>query len=687
MEPTMSRTTFVGYALILIGGLAFSVFLLQKERSDLAAAKTAYRATMQADAEPTQERIGEHFGEIYRNIRTISFLPSVRHMTPGGAAVSDDALASIQQIYNNLASSVAVSEVYLIPGPFDPNSIDPSTGKKQVPALMLDELITDGSQKSGSQTAVAADIAGVPEEEDEEYALIVKQIQAFETLHPDLAAISDMAVPLQAGPEVITCDNSQMTSASDDKGRSGLVFSVPIYGTDGKVRGAVSTVILSNIIRSMLPDAHFALVNPSYGYVGLSKTPGQAEASLDFVKKGAPDPSLIASFVLPISTADAEHPWMLWVGLPDAEFAASTDVRDITNQLWFGLAADIAGILVSGLIWTLIRRNRARAEASEHDLRHRLEEQAHELAEIEQFRSEERLNEATLKREILRKMAAEVELSTGSGLDRIIDGAESLEARTAGMTQVIGDVRAASQQIADAAQRSQILNENAASLSDQVITAINGISDDVHRSADVGRSALLSMVAARSAVEDLSRAASDIDQIAATIATIAKQTNLLALNATIESARAGELGRGFAVVAGEVKSLASQTEKSTLEVTAKITEIQDTTRRVAEALRDAGKTVETLGDTNSSMLARVDGQRATVADFSAKLREAQMAVADVGHRIGAINAAVESTYALSADVAEVTKTIEHSSLSLRDDVPRIIKDAMERADPLATTAA
>lgn len=687
MGRTMSRTTVTGYALILISGLALLVFLMGRERSDLADAKVTYRAAVKADAEPIQERIGEHIGEIYRNIRTISFLPSVRRMTPNGTAISDDARASIQQIYNNLASSVAVSEVYLIPGPFDPSRVDPATGKTQVPALMLDELITDTGKQAASETAAASNIAGVPEEEDQEYALIAKQIEAFKTKHSDLASISDLAIPLLSGPEVITCDNSQMTSAGDDKGRSGLVFSVPIYGVDMKASGAVSTVILSNVIGEMLPSPHFALVNPGYGYVALPKEAGQANASLEFVKQGIPDPALIASFVVPVTTADSEHPWLLWVGLPNAEFDASSEVRNIRNQFWGGLAADIAGMLVAAIIWWLIRRNRARAEASKSNLQRKLEEQAQELSEAERLRNEERLGEATQKREILRKMAKEVEMSTGSGLDRIIEGAESLETRTADMTTVIGDVRIASQQIAEAAERSHLLNATAANLSDQVTVAINAISDDVRRSADAGRSALSSMAAARSAVDDLSRAAADIDQIAGTIATIAKQTNLLALNATIESARAGELGRGFAVVAGEVKALASQTEKSTFEVTSKITEIQNTTRRVAEALSDAGATVETLGDTTVNMLERVDGQRATVADFTEKLREAQMAVADVGSRIGAINAAVESTYTLSANVTEVTRTIEHSSQSLRDDVPKIIKEAMERADPLSATAA
>ena len=62
----------------------------------------------------------------------------------------------------------------------------------------------------------------------------------------------------------------------------------------------------------------------------------------------------------------------------------------------------------------------------------------------------------------------------------------------------------------------------------------------------------------------INRVASDIEAFATLNEKVAGQINLLSLNATIEAARAGEAGRGFTVVASEVKNLASQASKNSL---------------------------------------------------------------------------------------------------------------------------
>ncbi len=67
-------------------------------------------------------------------------------------------------------------------------------------------------------------------------------------------------------------------------------------------------------------------------------------------------------------------------------------------------------------------------------------------------------------------------------------------------------------------------------------------------------------------VVQLSEQSQAIERIISTVQDLADQSNLLAVNASIEAARAGEMGRGFAVVAHEIKSLADQSRRATVEV-------------------------------------------------------------------------------------------------------------------------
>lgn len=86
--------------------------------------------------------------------------------------------------------------------------------------------------------------------------------------------------------------------------------------------------------------------------------------------------------------------------------------------------------------------------------------------------------------------------------------------------------------------------------------------------------------------------ASGITSLTDVINNISAQTNLLSLNASIEAARAGEAGKGFGVVAGEIGTLATQVNKSALDIEEIIKKVQLETQKVTAALSEGYKEVE-----------------------------------------------------------------------------------------------
>ena len=141
-------------------------------------------------------------------------------------------------------------------------------------------------------------------------------------------------------------------------------------------------------------------------------------------------------------------------------------------------------------------------------------------------------------------------------------------------------------------------------------------------------------------VADLGQHSEQISSIISVIRGIADQTNLLALNAAIEAARAGEHGRGFAVVADEVRLLAQNTGKSTMEIATMIEKIQAGVRETVDTMRNgveevnqgveragiAGQAIVGIRDSSAKVLHVVD-------QISFALREQTAASQDVARNV------------------------------------------------------
>ena len=140
-------------------------------------------------------------------------------------------------------------------------------------------------------------------------------------------------------------------------------------------------------------------------------------------------------------------------------------------------------------------------------------------------------------------------------------------------------------------------------------------------------------------INQLEKLSTQIEQFASVIDSIANRTNILSLNASIEAARAGEQGRGFAVVATEVRNLASQSSKSSKEITNTIGQVQD-------AVKDTVNSMKTIFDNAIKQKEKAGN----IDDLLKQVIAAAYAANEVARNI-------ENEIAYQRDITEEVKTV------------------------------
>jgi methyl-accepting chemotaxis protein len=666
---------FFGYFLIIIMGIGIATLVYFKHKRDYSIAMEGYRQSKHKEVDIQNSEITSKFTQIYQGIRTIGQLPSMKSLDRYGDNIDPNVKESIIQIYNNMRTNIAISEIYIVPVDLEPDQIDPKTGSLQAPILMFDDGVASHEQADASKEVkitTAAQAEAVANVEIFEYRALKDQMTYFKRTYPHISKIDKLNYPMIGSPSVLTCDNNEYNTTKNDADRKGIMLSLPFYAEDGSLKGTITAVVRDNVLRSFLPESNYALVNNEYNYQILSKEPLQAEASLNWVSQKKEDPSLFFSDVDSLKVFDPRSTWALWAGFPKSEFLNSVAVRSLQQFQVLGYGFAMVFTLLCLGIYEMIRHNMRKMARSNDELMHKVQERTAEIESytLEQNQLKEKVTQD--RRSELHNLASNFEGSVKDIIKEVVESAMKMRTRSEEVSEIANTTKDRSTKVAVISENAMQISALVSAAAEELTASIREISQQTQKSNIISQEAAHQASYAKEAIEKLSSQSEKVGEIVGVISNISGQINLLALNATIESARAGEAGRGFAVVANEVKQLANQVNKAAEEINAQIAGMQSATQNSVSSVLKIIDTIAEVSQSIEVVSLSIHEQSSAANEIAHHIGQNAVGAKDIADNIGSVGDGADQTGMAASDVLESARGLSEQSNILSETVDRFL---------------
>lgn len=284
------------------------------------------------------------------------------------------------------------------------------------------------------------------------------------------------------------------------------------------------------------------------------------------------------------------------------------------------------------------------------------------------------------KQSALLAMAETIEMEAKQALSKIGTRTAAMTEAANRMSESATRTGASAQSAAGSAAHALANAQTVASAAEQLSASIREIGAQVGQSSTVVGRAVEAGRVTRETIAALNEQVGRIGTVADMIGEIAARTNLLALNATIEAARAGDAGKGFAVVASEVKQLATQTARSTEEISRHIADVRSATGASVTAVGQIEATISEINAIAGSIAAAVEQQGAATAEIARNVSETASAANEMTSRATEVSAEAAQTGRKAGEVLENTAAMDAAMQDLHKSVIHLVRTSTSEVD-------
>lgn len=261
---------------------------------------------------------------------------------------------------------------------------------------------------------------------------------------------------------------------------------------------------------------------------------------------------------------------------------------------------------------------------------------------------------------LLRHFAENSQVAAG----QVAAAVEQISVTTAAARQLIRDFTRVESVARSLAEISAVLREEAQENEGQVLSCLKALSA-ARKAMDMIQSD--SGIVASQA-DGLQNAVQRVDHIIRIIGEISDRTRLLALNAAIEAARAGEHGRGFAVVAQEVQALSENTADAVRDTKSILDSLGQEVKKMVDTVNSGKKSIEagvTHTYTVEEGLAKISGAVKSMADNIEKSN------IEITGYLSQVDAAADSQKHSLEEITQVGELLKKAALMLEQSSNKV----------------